>query len=185
MVNEENTIMAHIVKNVDNENPEQHWEFINCENKVAVDLGCGRWEKVEFRDQSWPTTPEYLILRGASHVYAFDIDPEEISWYSQNISPKFNVTATLKRISSVEDIKEIYQTYKPKIVKCDIEGAEESLLHLSNEEFCSVDLYAIETHSDFLFDRFMSKFAEQEYQILGVINLVHAPPMKAIFAKKK
>ena len=70
--------MEMITRYYDTEHPAEHWEFIECEGKVAIDLGCGRWEKVEKRDSSWPTTPEWLVQKGASHVYAFDIDPEEV-----------------------------------------------------------------------------------------------------------
>jgi hypothetical protein len=173
-----------VTKEVNNENPNEHWEFIECKNVIAVDLGCGRWEHTEYRDPSWPTTPEFLIQRGASHVYAFDIDQDEIKWYNANVTPNMNVTPINMRINSVDDIRHIYNTYKPKTIKCDIEGAEYSFLELTDEEFCSVDFYAIETHSDDLFSRFNQQFEKLNYKIIAHIDLVHARPMKVIFAKK-
>jgi hypothetical protein len=173
-----------ITKDVSTENPSEHWEFVECDNQIALDLGCGRWEKVEFRDQSWPTTPEYLIQRGASHVYAFDIDNEEIEWYTNNITPKMNVTAIHKHITSVTDIRHMLETYNPTVIKCDIEGAESVFLELTDEEFTKVKFYALETHSDALHHRFTEQFSRLGYTIVANINLVHAPPMKAIFARK-
>jgi hypothetical protein len=177
--------MTYITKKVDNENPNEHWEFIHCNNKVAVDLGCGRWEKVEKRDASWPTTPEFLIQRGASIVYAFDIDADEIEWYQKNISTKMKVKAAQANLNNIEIIRKIYQQFQPKIIKCDIEGYESLLLELTDEEFKSVDLYAVETHSNDLYNKFIDRFTKTGYNIVAVIDLIHAPLMKAIFAQKE
>jgi len=173
------------VEKVDTENPSLHWKYIECENKVVIDLGCGRWEKVEHRDQSWPTTPEYLVQLGASKVYAFDIDKNEIEWYKNNICP---ISPKIKpfcvNLNNLEIIKKIYSDIKPDVVKCDIELNEALLLELSDEEFSSVELYAIETHNDTLYNNFLKKFKQLNYTITGLIELTHAPPMKAIFAKR-
>ena len=56
---------------------------------------------------------------------------------------------------------------------------------LSDEEFCSIDHYALETHSTAIYDAFVQRFNDLNYEIIAVIDLVHAPPMKAIFAEKK
>lgn len=173
-----------ITKDVSTEQPSEHWGFIECENQVALDLGCGRWETIEYRDPSWPTTPEHLIQCGASHVYAFDIDPKEIEWYTANVTPKMNVTAIHKHITNVEDIRHMLREYQPTVVKCDIEGAESVFLELTDEEFTQIKMYALETHSDHLYELFVNQFNRLGYTIIATINLVHAPPMKALFAKK-
>lgn len=166
------------------EHPKEHWEFIDCEGKVAIDLGCGRWEKVEKRDPDWPTTPEWLVQRGALHVYAFDIDPEEVAWYNANVDPTQQVTTQLKGIYTVEDAREIWNTYKPKVVKCDIEGYESAILDLTDEEFSTVDLWALETHSNELEDRFKARFRQCGYELFGYIYLTHATHVRVLFAKK-
>jgi hypothetical protein len=172
------------VRTYSTENPKEHWEFINCEGKVAIDLGCGRWEKVEKRDSDWPTTPEWLIQKGASQVFAFDIDPEEVEWYNTNIDQKNKITTIQKGIYSVEDAREIWNTYKPKVVKCDIESYESNILELTDEEFSSVDLWAIETHSDYLEHAYKMRFEKCGYELFGYIYLTHAPHVKVLFAKK-
>lgn len=166
------------------ENPSEHWAFIECEDKVAVDLGCGRWEHVEYRDPSWPTTPEWLLVKGAKEVHAYDIDKAEVDWYNTTLSPIKNIKAYEKNISTVEDIREILRLHNPKVIKSDIEHYESTILELTDEEFTSVDFYAVETHSDHLFDMFTNKFNSLNYEVVAVVDLVHARPMKAIFAKK-
>jgi len=173
------------MENVDSEHPRLHWKYIECKDKVAVDLGCGRWEHMEKRDSDWPTTPEYLLQIGASNVYAFDMDQNEINWYNANIcSNNEKIKAACVSIDNVDKIRSIYNTYNPKVIKCDIEFHEFVLLQLTDDEFSSVDFYAIETHTDDLYNKFIDRFAKLDYEIVAVINLIHAPPMKAIFARK-
>ena len=174
-----------ITRYYDTEHPKEHWEFLECNGQVAIDLGCGRWEKVERRDPLWPTTPEWLVQKGASHVYAFDIDPEEVEWYNSNIDHTLPVTTTLQGIYSVEDVRYIWNTYKPKIVKCDIETYESKILELTDEEFSTIDLWAVETHSDELEQGFKDKFERCGYELFGYINLAHATHVRVLFARKK
>lgn len=175
-----------ITEEVNNENPHEHWRYIECTDKITLDFGCGRWEHVEHRDQTWPTTPEYLLEKGASKVYAFDIDEKEIEWYQNNIcESKPQIIPIKKDLSNLEVFKEIYSEYQPKAIKCDIEHNEQFLLQLSDEEFSSVEHYAVETHSDELQRLFIEKFENLGYEITAVIHLIHANPMKVIFANKK
>jgi len=173
-----------IIKDVNVENPELHWEYIKCKDQIVLDLGCGRWEKVEKRDPSWLTTPEFLISRGAKSVYAFDCDSEEIEWFNKNITDTMNVTAIHKCINNADDIVEIYNKYNPTVVKCDIESNEKFFMEINDEIFSSVKFYAIETHTNDLYNIFIDRFNNLGYNIIASINLVHAPPMKAIFAEK-
>lgn len=173
-----------ITTKTDSENPSEHWGFIECEGKVALDLGCGRWEHIEYRDPSWPTTPEWLLIKGASEVHAYDVDPAEVDWYNTVLSPTKNITAYHKGIMGVNDLREILQTHYPKVIKCDIEGYESAFLELTDEEFLSIDYYALETHSDELYDKFVERFTLLGYEIVATVELTHAPPMKALFAKK-
>lgn len=172
-----------IEKNISTEHPDEHWHFIECNSSVVLDLGCGRWEHIEKRDPNWPTTPEYFIQRGATHVYAVDSDSHEIDWFVKNMDAQTNMTFLNQAIVSSKDASELYATYKPSVVKCDIEGAEVYLLNLSDEDFCSVTMYAVETHSNDLHDLFMKKFNVLGYEISAVLTLTHAP-VKVIFAKR-
>jgi hypothetical protein len=172
-----------ITKEVNTENPEEHWEFIECKNQVAIDLGCGRWEHVEFRDQSWPTTPEWLLIKGASEVHAYDIIPSEVEWYNTVLAPTKKITAYTKNINSVNSIREILNAHKPTVVKSDIEHMEKYFLELSDEEFSSVKFFAVETHTEQLYNEFIDRFNKLNYNVVATIVLTHAFPMKVIFAK--
>lgn len=173
-----------ITTKTNSENPSEHWGFIECKGEVAIDLGCGRWEHVEYRDPSWPTTPEWLLLQGASEVHAYDIDISEVNWYNDTLAPTKKIKAYQKNITTVEDVRDILNAHKPKVVKCDIESFEAAFLDLTDEEFSSVDFYALETHSDDLYNRFVEKFRLLGYEVIATVELTHAPPMKALFAKK-
>jgi SAM-dependent methyltransferase len=174
-----------LIEKIDSENPELHWKYIECNNKIVLDLGCGRWEHIEYRDQSWPTTPQYLADLGASKVYCIDIDHKEIDWYKENLCNKYsNIEPICMDIDSIEKIKQIYNNFSPNVIKCDIEHNEKFLLELSDKEFSSVDFYAIETHSDELYNAFLQRFDNLNYKIVGLLDLIHASPMKVIFAKK-
>jgi predicted rRNA methylase YqxC with S4 and FtsJ domains len=77
------------MKKVNNENPNEHWEFINVNGKTVLDLGCGRWEHVEYRDPNWPTTPEYWTQKGANQVIGIDADQNEIDWFLKMYKNEF------------------------------------------------------------------------------------------------
>ncbi len=182
MTDNVNIITEHFV---DNENPHEHWKYIQCDGGIAIDFGCGRWEQVAYRDPNWPTTPEYLFNRGASKVYAFDVDQNELNWFKENInSENPNIIPVYANLSNVDIFKSIYAEYKPNIVKCDIEHNEIFLLQLTDEEFSSVNFYAIETHTDHLYRLFLEKFINLGYKVEHMIHLTHAYPMKVIFAEK-
>jgi hypothetical protein len=95
------------------------------------------------------------------------------------------VEAFCTGITTVDDIRNILNTYNPKVVKCDIEHYERVFLDLTDEEFSSIDFYALETHSDALYDAFVERFNNLGYEVVACVELVHAPPMKALFAEKK
>lgn len=174
------------LEEIDSEKPDLHWKYIECKNQIAVDLGCGRWEHIEHRDPSWLTTPEYLLQLGASSVYAFDTDQNEINWYTENVCPNHsNLQAFHGHIDSVDKIRQIYKKCNPDVIKCDIEHNETFILELTDSEFSIVQFYAIETHSDDLYNRFIERFSKLGYAIVALIDLVHARPMKVIFAKKQ
>lgn len=169
---------------ISTENPFEHWQFIECSEDVVIDLGCGRWEKIELRDPSWPTTPEFLVSKGAKNVYAIDNDPDEISWFNQHLNDSTQITPICMNISTTDDLINIYKEYRPKVVKSDIEGFEKLFLSLPDEYFNSVNFYAVETHSKELYNKFIEQFERLNYSIVATINLLHASPMKVIFARK-
>lgn len=174
-----------IKKQWNTENPELHWEFIECNNEIVADLGCGRWEHVEYRDKSWLTTPEFLIKRGAKKVYAFDIDNNEVEWYQSHVANKMQVEPINLNINSVEHIREIYNKCNPTVIKSDIETYEKYFLDLNDDEFRSIKFYAIETHTVELLNQFINKFNELNYEIIAELNYHISENVNVLFAKRK
>ena len=170
---------------VNNENPNEHWQFVSVNNRVVLDLGCGRWERVEHRDPKWPTTPEFFIQKGAKHVVAIDCDPNEINWFTSNFSKESNYEFILSCINSSNDFLNLITTYNPNCIKIDIEGAESNIIDIPNDVFSKVDEYYIETHNHHLFESCISKLDSCNYQIINIIDLIHTNgACKVIFAKK-
>ena len=170
---------------VDNENPIEHWQYINVKNKTVLDLGCGRWEKVETRDASWLTTPEYFLANGAKKAIGVDADPEEIIWFKNKFENNSGLEFILQPINSTQDIANLYNTYKPNCVKCDIETNEKFLLELIQDQFCSVDEYYIETHGSGLYLKTLKVLENYGYIISNQIDLTHTNGYcKVVFAKK-
>ncbi len=170
---------------VNNENPKEHWQFISVKDRIVLDLGCGRWEQIEYRDKNWPTTPEFFKMNGASSIIAIDSDHREIEWFKQNFSEDQIYNFILKSINTSDCFKELFLSYKPNCVKVDIEGAEINLINLDNEIFNLVDEYYIETHSPDIFNLCSNKLTINNYTIENIIDLVHTGgACKVIFAKK-
>lgn len=170
---------------VNNENPNEHWQFVSVTNRIVLDLGCGRWEHVEHRNPNCSTTPEFFKQRGATHVVAIDCDPREINWFNSKFSKEENYEFILGCINSANDFSDLILRYNPNCVKIDIEGAESNIIHMSNYIFSKVDEYYIETHNQQLYESCTSKLTLCGYQITNIIDLVHTNGLcKVIFAKK-
>jgi len=171
---------------LDNENSAEHWKFINVKNKIVLDLGCGRWNKVERVDDSWLTTPEHFIFNGATKVIGVDIDHEEISWFKNKYQNDLRYEFILKSINSENDIKFLYDTYKPNCVKFDIESNEKFLFKMNESDICSIEEYYIETHGQDMYEYFINTLPSFKYHINEQIDLIHTSGLcKVIFASKK
>lgn len=171
---------------LNNENSAEHWKFIDVKDKVVLDLGCGRWNKVERVEDEWLTTPEHFVSHGAKRVIAVDIDPLEIDWFNNNFKDNNIYEFLCMAIKSKEDIIKLYNIYNPDCVKCDIETNEKYLLELSREQFCSIKNYYIETHGDNLYLKFLQILSDYNYHISEQIDLTHTNGYcKVLFATKK
>lgn len=170
---------------VDTENPTEHWKYVDVKDKIVLDLGCGRWEKIETRDPNWPTTPEYLINEGASKVFAVDIDQQEIDWFTERFKgePKYHFLC--RKIASIEEAESIIRETSPDCIKCDIEENEQFLFKIDRDLFRSVKEYYIETHGADLFQEAINTLSRHEYHIRKIINLTHTKNhCKVIFASR-
>lgn len=174
-----------VTVDVNTEDPREHWKYLSVlPNDVAIDFGCGRWEDVEPRDPSWPTTPEYIKSLGARRVFAFDYNPEEIRWFNNRFQYDSSYVFSCTDLSNHKVMEEIFRNVKPNVVKCDIEKNEMHLLNVHEDLFKTVKSYGIETHRRWIFEAFMNEFPKRGYVVTTVVNLVHANPMKVIFAER-
>jgi len=170
---------------VNNENPNEHWQFVSVTDCVVLDLGCGRWEHVEHREKDWPTTPEYFNIKGAKKVIAVDGDENEILWFNKKYSHESGYVFIHSMINSPNILEHLITEYKPNCIKIDIEGGEINLINLSDDIFNLVNEYYIETHNDQLYYQCILKLAQNRYDIYQQIDLVHTNGgCKVIFAKK-
>jgi len=97
------------MKRINSEEPNIHWPFLDIKGKRVLDLGCGKfWSSI--------STAEWMINNGARVVVGVDLSDIDID------SPKF--TMIVKRISSKEELEDLFLRYVPEVIKCDIEGAE-------------------------------------------------------------
>lgn len=170
---------------LDNENSKEHWKFINVKDKIVLDLGCGRWNKVEHVEDSWLTTPEHFIANGAKKVIGVDIDNEEILWFKNQYKNDSRYEFVLKPIYSGSDIKSLYDEHKPDCVKFDIETAERFLFDINISDILSIQEYYIETHGRDLYEYFVSALPAIGYKINEQIDLTHTNGYcKVIFASR-
>lgn len=138
---------------ITSEEPKEHWRFLNPKDKVVLDLGCGKF-------YSSISTAEWFLNEGASKVIGVDLAKEPIE------NERF--IAYAKAISSKEDI-EYFLTYRPHIIKADIEGAEK---HFENiESLIGVEAIAIEYHSFELKQLCERKISEWGFSNLEVYQL--------------
>ncbi len=111
-------------KVVHSENPIEHWSDISdVQDKIVMDLGCG------WLFQPFQSTPEYFISRGAKSVIGVEADGGEVQKL-KGLYP--NHTFICKTILSETDLIELFETYRPEVIKMDIEGYESVIDKMTN-----------------------------------------------------
>jgi hypothetical protein len=147
-------------KIVHSENPKEHWSDIqNVEGKIVMDLGCG------WLFQEHESTPEYFINRGAKHLIGVEaacgeIEKLEILYPTQ--------TFICKTILTAEDLKELFNTYKPEVIKMDIEGYESVINEMSSEDWSSVEEIGVEYHNPTCKSILETKLVEFGFEITNI-----------------
>jgi SAM-dependent methyltransferase len=120
------------MKNINTEEPDIHWGFLDIKDKTILDLGCGRW-------YSSISTAEWFLNKGAKKVIGVDLSALSIE------DERF--TMKVEGISSTEQLQSLINQYLPDVIKCDIEGAElyfDSVETLPDE----VKQFAVEYHDN-------------------------------------
>ncbi|NBW13907.1 MAG: hypothetical protein EBR82_38480 [Caulobacteraceae bacterium] len=125
---------------IHSENPQEHWEHLNCRDEIIIDLGCGFWTQKE--RELGNGTAKYFIGQNPQKYIGVDINADDI----KRLSSEFpEGTFIEKVILNKEDILSLINQFNPTIIKCDIEGMETSLFAINNRH--SIKKVAIETHN--------------------------------------
>lgn len=147
-------------KVVHSENPLEHWSDItNLENKIVLDLGCG------WLFQPFQSTPEYFLSRGASKIIGVDASCGEIQQLIQKYPDHVFIC---KPIKSAQDLIELLSTYKPSVIKMDIEGYESVMKDITKEQFSSVEEIAVEYHNPSCKQILTDKLKEFGFEIFAI-----------------
>lgn len=143
------------MKKITSEEPIDHWGFLKVKDKIVLDLGCGKFH-------STISTPEWFIQNGAQKVIGIDLS-------SEFEYDKFIYHAMA--IENSQQIKGLIETYKPHIIKADIEGAE---IHFNNVDISDLGVIseiAIEYHSNELMELIFNKLADWEFALVNIYQL--------------
>lgn len=119
------------MKGITGEEPKEHWYFLDIKDKVVLDLGCGRW-------MSSISTAEWFLNEGAKQVIGVELANMNLN------NDRF--VMEIQRIGSSEQLEDLFNKYKPDIIKCDIEGAE---IYFDNIESIPEEIrqFAVEYHN--------------------------------------
>lgn len=119
------------------EDPETHWGFLNCRNKTVLDIGA-----------DYGSTAVFFLHKGAKKVIAVESNTEFFKKLQPLAAPIPNLIPFFKRVSCVNDFKNLLAQCNGGIVmKIDCEGCEAVLLNLDDNLFRKVSEYGIELHT--------------------------------------
>ena len=119
------------MKNIPNEDPQNHWSFLEVKDKLVLDMGCSFYEA--YFNPGMLSSAEWFVKEGATKVIGFDSEPAEVKKYHivYKNNPKYEIFKMF--LDGDVQIRELLK-YKPQVIKCDIEGAEINFKSITNEE---------------------------------------------------
>lgn len=166
---------------ITSEDSSVHWPHFNTQDKVVLDLGCGRWFSENYDEFS----PIYFA-KTAKHVIGVDSDPKEIEYFKETATPLEKFTFLHLSITSPITVSELIEEYSVNALKCDIEGYEHCLLGLTEENLRNVNEFALEYHTPELREAFLNKYTEWGFDLFGkgVFTSVGNDDMGVLLFKK-
>lgn len=172
------------MKNINSENPAEHWNGLNVKDRCVLDLGCGLFgQPIEWN------TPTYFLDNGATHVFGVDSDGssfDRIHWYSHSRGVwKDQLIFDYNTISSSEDLERAIWSVKPDVIKCDIEGAERYFMDVDANTMVNVLEVAVEYHDPITKAICETKFKQWGYSLEYNTLLGHSiDRIGVIYAKR-
>lgn len=144
------------IKPMTGEDYDCHWNYTDFNNKTILDIGA-----------DYGSTAYWFLKRGAKKVVAVEADDGHFKTLELNVgSGLLGETESIHLcVCQPSDYNILIATYKPDIVKIDIEGHERPLLEADKEIVKSVPEYLIETHTDAIFCNLATMFRELGYKV--------------------
>jgi predicted RNA methylase len=133
------------------ESYDEHWKYLSFKNKNILDIGA-----------DYGSTVSYFIKLGASKVVAIEGNPKLASDLKKNYEGNNNVVCIEKFIRKSEDVDRLLETYRPDVVKCDIEGWETCLL---KAKISLVNEWLIEVHDPIVLRQLLKKFRREKFEV--------------------
>lgn len=155
-----------------NENYNECWGHISYKNKVVLDLGA-----------DYGSTAYYFLKHGAKNVIAVEGDRDLALKLFRNYDKDPRVICIEKWISDHKDIENLI-SFKPDVVKVDIEGSEIHINQASPKILSSVKEWLIEIHTKEVYEQLSKLFKNMKYKvfdidynIVGVYKIIYARAM--------
>lgn len=130
---------------ITSENPDNHWRFLNPQDKIVMDMGCSFWDSSWH--EGWLSSSEYLVSKGAKKLIGFDCAKHDIQKYHILYGNEGIYETFVLCVNSHKHIEDVLEKYKPQVIKCDIEGAEIYFENITLDMIPFVEEIAIEYHN--------------------------------------
>lgn len=134
------------------ENYEQHWNYTSFKDKTVLDLGA-----------DYGSTASWFLRKGARRVIAVEGHPVWAFGLRAIMGRHPQIVCIQKFLDSPKDIENLIHTFKPNLVKVDIEGHENLLLELPKETLHCVPEWLIEAHGVILYFEIMINFSSSGF----------------------
>lgn len=146
----------------------RHWGYTEFEDKIVLDLGA-----------DFGSTTYFFLEHGAKRVIAVEGNEKLGEMLLHNFDKDSRVAPIIRWIDSPAKVTELIEKFRPDIVKCDIEGAEENLLNVPLQ---SVGVWLVEAHSNEIYARLVDKFHGEKFKIS---KFPYVNGLTVIIAEKK
>jgi hypothetical protein len=143
---------------IKDENPINHWGFLDVKDRIVLDLGCG------INSEFLPTPYYFIVERGAKKVIGVDSNEQSYQWFKQNFNVQ-NFIPFKDMVDRYEKFEFYFDYFKPDVVKMDVEGSEIYMNAFNNKLFDSVEEIAIEYHSYPCLIAIEGKLRENNYKL--------------------
>ena len=129
-----------IIRNIDNEDPVNHWGFLNVKDRVVLDLGCG------LNSEFMPTPYFFIQEKEATKVIGVDPSEQSYQWYKQNYNV-YNFINHMDYIDRIEKLEWYIKHSGAQILKVDIEGMEILFNAINPEILKDIKQIGVEYHN--------------------------------------